>query len=195
MRMRGRRGLIIVLSPTSQLYNQRAPSSLLPSQTLPKDEVNIPVAFSNHLSPTIRKPHPPSHHFIARANMDAASWGLPPSFQRHIHSPRLKAERERARNAALAPVYPPPIHQGAGPNNGPYQQPQPYYRQQGGHPPQGYPQQGFPPRQGMYYQQQQNGPAQGYYANNGGRNGAEGGLFAALAASLACCCCLDVCIL
>ncbi|CAF9917634.1 hypothetical protein IMSHALPRED_003706, partial [Imshaugia aleurites] len=110
--------------------------------------------------------------------MDAASWGLPPSFQRHIHSPRLKAERERERNAALAPVYPPPIHRDAGPYNGPYQQQQqqPYYQQQGGHPTQGYPQQGVPPQQGMYYQQQQNGRPQGYYANNtGGRNGAEGG--------------------
>ncbi|KAF6233048.1 hypothetical protein HO173_008804 [Letharia columbiana] len=132
--------------------------------------------------------------------MDAASWGLPPSFQRHIHSPRLKAERERERNAALPPTSPPPIHQHAGPYNGQYQQPQPYYQQHGGHPPPGYPppgypQQSFPPQQGMNYQQQQNGPPQNYYTNNGGRNGAaEGGLFAALAASLACCCCLDVCV-
>lgn len=130
------------------------------------------------------------------ANMDAASqaisYGLPPSFGRHVHSPRLKAERER--NAARPPAYPPAIHQHARPYNGQYQQPQPYHQQPGGYAPQGHPQQGFPPQQGMYYQQQPNGPPQGYYANNGGRSGAEGGLCAALAASLACCCCLDVCI-
>ncbi|KAI4145322.1 MAG: hypothetical protein L6R39_003841 [Caloplaca ligustica] len=140
--------------------------------------------------------------------MDAASYGLPPSFNRHIHSPRLKQQRLQQQNhlAAPSPSYPVSAHHNAAPfgQNPPHfdQQQSGYFppQQQGyaqhGYPLQGYPQQGYPqpPQQpGMYYQQQQqqqpNLPPQGYFANNnsGGRRGADNGFFAALAASLACC--------
>ena len=158
----------------------------------PSSPERRPRVLFNTPSP---QPHqPPSRILTPIMNvidMDLGM-GLPPSFARHIHSPRRKQQQQ---NSARLPTYPHPVHQSPSPYGGQNPQPQPQY-QQGGFPPQGYPQQGLPPQQGMLYQQQPNGLPQGHYANNngynpGGMGAAEKGLCAALAASLACCCCLD----
>jgi len=163
-----------------------------PTPLQPTLSADLQYSFFKTPSP---QPHQPPPHIpnlsISIVNMDPGI-GLPPSFARHIHSPR----KSQQQNSAAPPTLPPLVHQNPGPYGGQNPRPQFFY-QQGGLPPQGYPQQGLPPQQGMYYQQQPNGPPQGYYTNNngynrgGGKGGAEAGLCAALAASLACCCCLD----